>query len=234
MNVMQISMSERIKTVLERITSSARRAGRRAEDVRLVAVGKTQTSDRVREAVMAGAGIIGESYIQEAREKFNALGDLDVQWHYIGHLQSNKAKYAVRLFDLIHSVDSLKLAAELDKQAAKIGKRQDILVQVNISGEDTKWGTDRDSAEDLVSRIGELENLRVRGLMTMPPFFDAPDMARPYFAALRELSERIGSRCDSDRVLMEELSMGMTGDFEAAVEEGATMVRIGTAIFGAR
>jgi pyridoxal phosphate enzyme (YggS family) len=234
MGVMQMSMSERITTVLERIAAAANRAGRSPEDVRLVVVGKTQTSDRVREAVMAGAGIIGENYIQEAREKFNALGDLDIQWHFIGHLQSNKAKYAVRLFDLIHSVDSLKLAVELDKQAAKIGKRQDVLVQVNISGEVTKWGTDRDSAEDLVARIGALDHLRVRGLMTMPPYFDAPDMARPYFAALRESAERIGSRCVNDRVLMEELSMGMTGDFEAAVEEGATLVRIGTAIFGAR
>lgn len=231
---MQMSMSERINTVLERIAAAAQRAGRSPGQVRLVAVGKTQTSDRVREAVMAGADIIGENYIQEAREKFSALGDLDIQWHFIGHLQSNKAKYAVRLFDLIHSVDSLKLAVELNKQAAKIGKRQDILVQVNISGEVTKWGTDRDCAEDLVSRIGELEHLRVRGLMTMPPFFDAPDMARPYFAALRELAERISSLSDNDRVLMEELSMGMTGDFEAAVEEGATLVRIGTAIFGAR
>lgn len=232
--MMQMGMIERIDAVKTRMAAAARRAGRSADEVRLVTVAKTQSAGRVREAVSAGAGIIGENYIQEAREKFDALGDLDVQWHFIGHLQSNKAKYAVRLFDLIHSVDSLKLAVELDKQAAKIGKRQDILVQVNISGEATKWGTDRDSASKLVTRIGELDHLRIRGLMTMPPFSDAPDEARPYFAALRNLAAQIGTGFGPGRISMEALSMGMTGDFEAAIEEGATLVRIGTAIFGAR
>jgi pyridoxal phosphate enzyme (YggS family) len=233
-DAMKMSIHERVGTIFERVASAARRAGRGAGQVRLVAVGKTQSPDRIREAAMAGVRIIGENYIQEARDKFDALGDLDVYWHFIGHLQSNKARYAVRLFDLIHSVDSLKLAAELNKQAAGIRKIQNILVQVNISGEATKWGADRNAAKDLVERIGALEHLRVKGLMTMPPIFDVPDLARPYFAALRELAEQIDVECDNERIMMEELSMGMTGDFEAAIEEGATLVRIGTAIFGAR
>jgi pyridoxal phosphate enzyme (YggS family) len=156
-----------------------------------------------------------------------------VAWHFIGHLQSNKAKYAVRMFDLIHSVDSYKLSKTLDKEAAKNGKVQDILIQVNISQEETKSGIDAAEAIELLTRIGTLKNIRVKGLMTMPPFFDQPDKARPYFRQLARLRDRIVEARIAG-VKMEELSMGMTGDFEVAIAEGATLVRIGTAIFGAR
>lgn len=230
---MQDTIAERLISVRSRMEAAAIRSGRTPHDVRLVAVSKTKPASAIREAVSAGVDIIGENYIQEARDKFNALSDLDIQWHFIGHLQSNKAKYAVRMFDLIHSVDSYKLAAELNKQARKIGKLQRILVQVNISGETTKWGTSESKAVDLVSEIATLENLKIEGLMTMPPFFDAPEQARPYFAALRRLAARIQSE-GGDSASTNELSMGMTGDFEVAIEEGATLVRIGTAIFGAR
>jgi hypothetical protein len=206
---------------------------RDADSVRLVAVSKTIPAGTVKEAIESGVTILGENYVQEAREKFNALVHYSVSWHFIGHLQSNKAKYAVRLFDLIHSVDSLKLARELDKQAKKVDKIQQILVQVNISEEDTKSGISADEALDLISEISQLENLSIRGLMTMPPYFYQPEKVKPFFAALRELRDQVKER-SLTHVSMEELSMGMTGDFEVAIEEGATLVRIGTAIFGER
>ncbi len=226
-------MKQNLISIQQRIERSAKQCGRQPETIRLVAVGKTQSADRVREVIRSGATIIGENYIQEARKKFEQLVDLDIQWHFIGHLQSNKAKYAVRMFDLIHSVDSIKLAGELDRQAGKIGKRQNILIQVNIGDAPSKSGlAEKDAADDIV-RIAEMKNLHIQGLMTMPPYFDAPEKARPYFAALRRLRDRLASnvRLTSD---FKELSMGMTGDFEVAIHEGATLVRIGTALFGAR
>ena len=226
-------MQERISTVHARIHAAAAACGRNPETVRLVAVSKTMPAERVRRAIQAGAVILGENYIQEAREKFNALVSFPVEWHFIGHLQSKKAKYAVRLFDLIHSVDSLKLALELNKQARKIDKIQQILVQVNISREESKSGVFESEIMTLLEDVSRLENLRVRGLMTMPPFFDDPDRARPYFRTLRQIAERIQQE-KLPHVAMEELSMGMSGDFEVAIAEGATLVRIGTAIFGAR
>ncbi len=226
-------MKERLDNIADRIRKAALAGGRDPGAVRLVSVSKTVPADRVRRAVEAGAAILGENYIQEARKKFNDLIDLSVSWHFIGHLQSNKAKYAVRLFDLIHSVDSLKLAKALDKSAGKNGKVQEILIQVNISREASKSGAGEEETATLIREISLLENLSVRGLMTMPPFFDDPDRARPYFHALRGLRDRIRAM-NIPNVSMDELSMGMTGDFEAAVEEGATLVRVGTAIFGER
>lgn len=226
-------MKGRLEHVKDRIRRAAVSSGRDPASIRLVVVSKTQPADRVREAVRAGATILGENYIQEARDKIGTLAGEKASWHFIGHLQRNKAKYAVSLFDLIHSVDSLRLAGELDKQAGKIDKIQEILVQVNISGEETKSGIDEKGCLELIRSIADLEHLHVRGLMTMPPFFDQPDRARPYFSALRELSERIQA-ASVPGVAMAELSMGMTGDFEAAIDEGATLVRIGTAIFGER
>lgn len=226
-------MKERLDRIKKRITDAAIRCGRDPESVRLVAVSKTMDADRVAQAIDAGAAILGENYIQEARDKFNALYDRPVRWHFIGHLQSNKAKYAVRMFDLIHSVDSFKLAGALDKEARKNDKVQDILVQVNISREETKSGIEETEAVDLVTRVNGLKNVQIKGLMTMPPFFDQPEKARPYFRRLARLRERIISS-GIPGAGMEELSMGMTGDFEVAIEEGATLVRIGTAIFGAR
>lgn len=227
------NMKTKLTAVLNRIENAARRSGRAPQEIRLVTVGKIQPVHRIREAIEAGAAIIGENYIQEARGKFDALVNFPVQWHFIGHLQSNKAKYAVRMFDLIHSVDSLKLASEINKQAQKAGKVQEILIQVNISGETTKSGVSEDWAADLIHSVSTLPHVRIKGLMTMPPFFDDPDRARPYFAALRRF--RDGVRLDDTAgTSLNELSMGMTGDFEVAIEEGATLVRIGTAIFGVR
>ena len=226
-----ISIQQSLATLQERISRAAAACGRDPSAVRLVTVTKTQRVEAVRAAIQAGSSIVGENYIQEARDKFEALGSLPAQWHFIGHLQTNKAKYAVRMFDLIHTVDSEKLAAELNKQAAKRGKVQHILVQVNIGAEATKSGVAPDQAIDLIRRIAAYENICVQGLMAMPPFFDAPERARPFFSALRRLRERIQQEI---LVPVRELSMGMSGDFEVAIEEGATLVRIGTAIFGAR
>jgi pyridoxal phosphate enzyme (YggS family) len=227
------SMKATIDAIQNRIRAAALAAGRRPESVRLVAVSKTVPAERVRAAVAGGAALLGENYIQEARQKIETLQDLDVAWHFIGHLQSNKAKYAVPLFDLIHSVDSLKLARELDKQAAKHTKVQKILIQVNTGQEASKSGVYAEEALALVRAAGRMEHLAVMGLMTLPPFFNAPEKVRPYFRTLRELRDRLRAE-DLPSVRMDELSMGMTGDFEAAIQEGATLVRIGTAIFGER
>ncbi len=227
-----MSIADNFKEIIDRIALAAQRAGRDPSSVKLIAVTKTVDIKRIREAVAAGASALGENRVQEAREKIEQLGSL-AGWHLIGHLQSNKAKYAVKLFELIHSIDSLELAQEVDKQAAKIGKIQDVLIEVNISGETSKAGIPADDAANLIRKTAALKNISIKGLMTMPPFFDNPEEARPYFKKLRDLSVQI----DLDKipnVSMEELSMGMSGDFEVAVEEGATMVRVGTAIFGGR
>ena len=226
-------MKERIQRVQERIGEAARGCNRSESDIRLVAVSKTMPAEIVKEAIEAGMADFGENYIQEAREKITTLSPFEVTWHFIGHLQSNKAKYAVRMFDLIHSVDSLKLAAELDKFAGKIDKVQDILIQVNVAKEDSKSGVYAEDTLQLLKDIAPLKNVAVKGLMTMPPFFNAPDRVRPFFSALRQLRDRIKKE-NIAGISMDELSMGMTGDFEAAIEEGATMVRVGTAIFGER
>jgi len=222
-----------LQNVKNRIQTVARECGRDPETVRLVAVSKTVPTNRVRQAIEAGATILGENYVQEARTKFNDLATYPVSWHFIGHLQSNKAKYAVRLFDLIHSVDTLKLARELDKQSHKINKIQEVLIQVNISEEASKSGVNIKDTCNLLKDISLLENLSVKGLMTMPPYFNAPEKVRPYFAALRGLRDRLEQQ-GLLNMSLSELSMGMTGDFEVAIQEGATLVRIGTAIFGKR
>jgi hypothetical protein len=228
---------QRLERVKALIRETSLESGRGPESVKLVAVSKTMPADLVREAVEAGADILGENYVQEAREKISTLSDLGVAWHFIGHLQSNKAKYAVRLFDLIHTVDSLKLAQELDRQCKKDGILQEILIQVNIAEDDRKAGISPGNAKELIADISRLEHLRIKGLMTMPPFFYEPEKARPFFRRLRQLRDRLQLELASklgDRNALDELSMGMTGDFQVAIEEGATLVRIGTAIFGER
>jgi len=226
-------LKDKIESVKQRISQAAQRCGRNAENILLAAVTKTVSADRIRQAAEAGITIVGENYIQEAKEKFEQLTSCNLSWHFIGHLQTNKAKYAVSMFDLIHSVDSLKLAQELSRQAAKLKKIQNILIQVNISQEESKSGISEEAALELVESISRLENVSIKGLMTMPPFFDNPEQARPYFACLRRLSEKI-KQYNIPNISMSLLSMGMTGDFETAIEEGATIVRIGTAIFGKR
>lgn len=226
-------MKDRYDSIMTRVAAAAKACGRNPESIRLVAVSKTQPVEAVVRAVDAGMTMFGENYIQEARRKIEALASVPLSWHFIGHLQSNKAKIAVKLFDLIHSVDSEKLAAELNKQAGNIGKIQDILLQVNTGMETTKSGGAPADILQLARKISEFENLRLRGLMTIPPLYNEPEKVAPYFRMLREISDRIAA-ADLPNTTMAELSMGMTGDFETAIREGATLIRIGTAIFGER
>ncbi|MBW2411789.1 MAG: YggS family pyridoxal phosphate-dependent enzyme, partial [Deltaproteobacteria bacterium] len=227
------SISNRLKMVRDRINKAALDCGRNPESVRLIAVSKTISANIVEQAIKAGVTTLGENYVQEARDKISTLSEYSISWHFIGHLQSNKAKYAVKLFDLIHSVDSVKLAREINKQAYKIDKVQQILIQVNISQEKSKSGISVDETINLINEVRQFENLAVQGLMTMPPFFNQPDRVRPFFAALRDLRNQAKGKA-MPGVSLDELSMGMTGDFEVAIAEGATMVRVGTAIFGER
>lgn len=215
--------------MMEKIEKATRKVGRDPNEVKLVAVSKTVEASRVREAIEAGVSILGENYVQEAQKKIEELGR-PVSWHFIGHLQSNKAKYAVRLFDMIHSVDSLSLAEELNRRAEQANQVIKVMVEVNLSKEATKFGTDEEMVLNLANRIQNLKHLSLEGLMTMPPYFDSPEMSRPYYIELRKLKERMAR----EGILMKELSMGMSNDFEIAIEEGATYVRVGTAIFGSR
>ncbi len=226
-------ITRNLKAVQQRIAETCTRCGRDPGTVSLVSVTKTMSAETVRLAIQAGAVLFGENYIQEAREKCGTLAEYPVFWHFIGHLQTNKAKYAVKLFDLIHTVDSLRLATELDREARKIEKVQKILIQVNIGKEVSKSGIDAESAETLIRSLAAFPHLSVRGLMVIPPFFDEPERVHPYFRGLRELRDSLNKPGISG-IRLDELSMGMTGDFEAAIEEGATLVRIGTAIFGER
>jgi pyridoxal phosphate enzyme (YggS family) len=224
-------INRNLEETKRRIQEAALSAGRNFAEVRLVAVTKTVTLSRLQEAVAAGHTLFGENYVQEAKRKIAALGP-GLTWHFIGHLQSNKAKAAVEVFDLIHSVDRLSLARSLEQAAARLDKVQNILLQVNLAGEESKSGTTPEDAQALLSEISKMPHLKVLGLMTMPPWLPAEEV-RPYFRALRELRDRLRDMnlVDGD---LPELSMGMTGDFEVAVAEGATLVRIGTAIFGQR
>jgi pyridoxal phosphate enzyme (YggS family) len=220
---------ENLQRVRERIEGAARRAGRDPKDVRLVAVSKTVEVERIREAIDAGVTILGENYVQEAQRKIEQIGK-PVSWHFIGHLQSNKAKYAVNLFEAIHSLDSQSLAEELDRRAERANVRMKVMIEVNLSGEATKFGTEEEKVFQLARRLGELRHLSLEGLMTMPPYVEDPEVNRPYFIQLRTLKEKMAK----EGILLGELSMGMSNDFEVAIEEGATYVRVGTAIFGAR
>ncbi len=215
-------IAENIKAVTQRIAISCEKSGRPAGAAGIVCVTKEATVAEMEEALSAGVRIFGENRVQDAVWKHRAIGD-KAAWHLIGHLQTNKAKEAVKLFELIHSVDSLHLARELDKQAGRFGKVQDILIQVNVSGEGSKFGVTPEAASGLLKDIAVYANIRVKGLMTIAPEAEDPESVRPYFRALRELRDRLDSSWS--------LSMGMTNDFEVAIEEGATMVRIGRAIF---
>jgi len=227
-----MNVEDNIRCVRDVMAEAARRSGRPPAAIRLMAVTKTVDDDRILAAMQAGVEFIGENYVQEAKRKIEKLGKAS-EWHLIGRLQTNKAKYAVHLFDMIHSVDRLELAAELDRRARTAGRIVPILVEVNVSGEESKSGVPLTEAIDLVRAIAPLQNLSIRGLMTMPPWFDDPQEARPCFKALRELRDRIAGEA-IPRVEMRELSMGMTDDYAVAIEEGATIVRIGRGIFGER
>jgi len=221
-----------LEEIKARITAAATAAGRSPADVRLVAVSKTKPATLVDEAAAAGQLVFGENYVQELTAKIPQV-QAPVEWHFIGHLQSNKVKQIAGLVSLIHSVDRISLAEEIDRQYERIGTLCNVLVQVNVSGETTKSGISSDEAFSLIRSVARLPNLRVCGLMTMPPFFDDPEGARPYFRELRLLGEAVQGE-QLPHVSMGELSMGMSGDFEAAIAEGATLVRVGSAIFGGR
>jgi pyridoxal phosphate enzyme (YggS family) len=225
-------IKDNLERVKERMAEAALRSGRSPDSVRLVAVSKTVEADRIREAIEAGVKILGENRVQEAERKISLLGR-DVEWHLVGHLQTNKAKVAVSLFDLIHSLDSVHLAQVLDRQGEKQGKVVPVLVEVNLAREESKSGVAAEELEGLLLAISSLQHLEVQGLMAIPPFCEKPESVRPYFRRLRTLAEEV-SRLRIPNVRMEHLSMGMSHDFEIAIEEGATMVRVGTAIFGPR
>ena len=227
-------LSDRLRRVRERMSAAAARVGRDAGETTLVAVSKTHPADLVQSAIAAGATDLGENRVQEAEAKIPEIGRQAARWHLIGHLQSNKARKAVALFDVIHSLDSLALARRLERFCVE-DKRQTlpVLIQVDLGHEQTKTGVAEDQLNEMVKGLVECERLRLTGLMTLPPFFDDPERTRPFFQRLRQLRDGLQAQgCFGS--LRGELSMGMTHDYEIAIEEGATIVRVGTAIFGAR
>ncbi len=226
-----------LDAVADDISKAAGKTGRSASDITVIAVSKRQSIENIKNGIKAGILTLGENYIQEAVDKINAINDNRLSWHFIGHLQSNKAKLAVKYFDLIHSVDSFKLARELNKQAEKINKIQNILIQINISKERSKSGIDARETLKLAKDINTLENLCLQGIMGMPPFSNNPEDSREYFSTLEKLKKKIREQSGNNSacpLYMEHLSMGMSQDYKVAVEEGATMVRIGTKLFGQR
>jgi PLP dependent protein len=226
-----VSIVDNVHEVRDRIAAAAERALRDAADVKLVAVTKTVPVDRIIEAIRAGVACVGENRIQEAERKFPSLPS--VEKHLVGHLQTNKAKKALSLFDTIESLDSLRLARELSTLCQAAGTTVDVLVEVNTSGEETKWGLEPDEAVETVGGMAELPGIRILGLMTVGAFLPDPEDVRPCFRRLRTLRDEI-EEAVIPGVSMEHLSMGMTNDFETAIEEGSTIVRLGRAIFGER
>jgi pyridoxal phosphate enzyme (YggS family) len=227
----------RLEVINRRMAAACERAGREASEVTLVAVSKTVPAARIREAIEAGVRTLGESRVQEAAAKIPELKPLSderkVEWHLIGRLQSNKARRAVELFDAVHSVDSLKLAERLDRVAGEFGKRLPVFIEVNLGGEESKSGAAPGEVLPLCEQIGKLPNLELKGLMAVPPFSGAPEDARPFFQHLRRLRDE-ARRAGAVGGQFNDLSMGMSDDFEIAIEEGATFIRVGAAIFGAR
>jgi pyridoxal phosphate enzyme (YggS family) len=219
-----VDIAGNLARVRERVARAAERAGRRPEDVLLVGVSKTVDVERIRAAVAAGLPALGENRVQEAKEKVAALGR-PVPWHLVGHLQTNKVRDALALFDVIHSLDRLELARELDRRARQRGEPVQVLLQVNVAGEATKGGFAPEAVEGALENLGALPMVRVQGLMTIPPAVERAEEARGWFRTLAALGKRLG---------LPQLSMGMSADFEVAVEEGATIIRVGTAIFGPR
>jgi pyridoxal phosphate enzyme (YggS family) len=228
------AFSERLETVRSRISSCAQRCNRSPDEITLVAVSKTHPADAIREAISSGLTDFGENRVQEAEGKIPIVGRDAARWHLIGHLQSNKARKAVELFDVIHSLDSVALTERLDRMCVELNRATlPVLIQVDLGHETTKTGIDEKDLNELVAAVSESDRLVLRGLMTLPPFFDEAEKERPFFQRLRELRDGLQARgVFGDRA--GDLSMGMTHDYEIAIEEGATIVRIGTAIFGER
>jgi len=232
--VKQMGMvAENIEAIRARMRGAAERVGRDPDSVRLVAVSKRQSLEVIREAMACGQTVFGENYLQEAEEKVAALGQ-GLAWHCIGHLQSNKARIAAEIFDCIETIDRLKLAKALEIRLAELGKTMPVLVQINVGGEAQKAGVTPEEAGQLCRELQQFPHLRLQGLMTMPPFFEDPEESRGYFRRLRLLGDELAAQGLLGRHGMVQLSMGMSGDFEVAIEEGATLVRVGTALFGER
>ncbi len=225
------SIRDRSALVLDRVARAAERSGRKGQDIRLVAVGKKQPVEFIGEALEAGLTVFGENYVQEAEGKIRAYPQ--AEWHLIGKLQRNKVKKAVSLFSWIQTVDSLGLLAEISRRAAEAGKVLPVLVEVNLAGEGSKAGVAPEEVAGLIEAAPGLPGISLRGLMAIPPWTEDPEESRPYFVRLREIFSDCVSRSGAESG-MTELSMGMSNDYEAAIEEGATMVRVGTAIFGSR
>jgi pyridoxal phosphate enzyme (YggS family) len=227
-------LAARFADVRARIAGAARRCGRDPEEVTLIAISKTHPASLIKELVKLGATDLGENRVQEAEGKIPEVERTSARWHLVGHLQANKARRALSLFDVLHSLDSIDLARRLDRLCVEVGRGSlPLLIQVDLGHEETKSGIDEQELPQLTEILQQLDRLELIGLMTLPPFFDDPEQARPYFRRLRELRDKLASNgVFGDR--KGELSMGMTHDFEVAIEEGATMVRVGTAIFGER
>ena len=225
-------IAENYRDVDSKICSACRRSGRSRDEVKLIAVSKTKPVEMIREAMEAGADTFGENKVQELCDKYDRL-PRTVHWHLIGHLQRNKVKYVVGKAELIHSVDSLRLAEEIEKEAAKKNMEADVLVEVNVAAEESKFGVSVEETEKLVREIAALPHVHVQGLMTIAPYVEDPEENRPIFRTLKKLAVDIKMK-NIDNVRMDMLSMGMTNDYQVAVEEGATMVRVGTGIFGER
>ena len=228
----QKNLKENYEKILARIREAAARSDRDPGEIKLIAVSKTVTADKVKAAFDAGIMDFGENRVQELCDKTDIL-DIECNWHLIGHLQTNKVKYIADSVSMIHSLDSLELAHEIQKRAQKAGRRIDVLVQVNVAGEESKFGIKPEETLDFVKAASKLENIRIRGLMTIAPMAENPENIRWVFANLRKLLIDIGKE-NIDNINMDYLSMGMSNDFEVAIEEGANMVRIGTALFGKR
>ena len=226
-------ISENFRQVKRRIIDAAKRVGRDPSDIRLLAVTKEQSDVIVAEGIQAGMTLFGENKVQEAMDKIEAIGRTGLEWHFIGRLQKNKVKFVFDFFDLIHSVDSLSLAEAIHKKAQKIGFCMPILLQINISGEESKLGMDPLDLPKEIERVAKLEGVKIKGLMTIPPYTSDPENSRPYYARLRELRNTC-SKLAVPGMELDELSMGMSNDYEVAIEEGATLVRVGTGLFGLR
>ena len=228
-----LSVAQNVARVQERIRQAAQRVGRDPATVRLIAAAKTVEVARIRAAIAAGVSIIGENYLQEARRKIGQLGRETVEWHLIGTLQRNKVRYVFDLFDMVHTIDRVELAEEMQRRGERLHRSMPVLLEVNIGGEESKSGFTPQALLADVEKLASLSQVQIRGLMTIPPPTATPEEARPYYQELRDVRDRLRARGMAGMECVE-LSMGMTADFEVAVEEGATMVRVGTAIFGPR
>lgn len=228
-----LSIAQNVARVQARIAQAAQRVGRDPASIRLVAASKSVETARIRAAVAAGITILGENYLQEARQKIGQLGHDAVEWHFIGTLQRNKVRYIFDLFSMMHSLDSLPLAEDINRRAARLGRRMPVLLEVNVGGEASKGGFTPQELLTDVHKLAAMPHLQVCGLMTVPPPTPTPEEARPFYRQLRQLRDRLQAQ-GLEGLECTELSMGMTADFEVAIEEGATFVRVGTAIFGPR